>query len=299
MFGIRFADATAPTRPGLALIALAPERRQPAAAGRCGDPSTRPWCDTSLSPDERAGLLLAQMTAEEKISLLGGDERCGVAGGAGTHTGTSDGIERLGIPTIYFSDGPAGVALGHGHGDAVADRARGELRPRNSARDAGVIADEVIKKGNDIVFAPTVDIVRTPLAGRVFEALGGEDPYLSTELAVPWIETVQDAGLIANVKHYMGNNQEGTGPRGQRGAPRQLRGLARRAGDRGQPDADRRPDRRADHARALPADVRGGGQEGERGLGDVRVQPDQRPLSPARASRCSRTSSAATGASRA
>ena len=54
--------------------------------------------------------------------------------------------------------------------------------PRNVARHAGVIADEVIKKGNDIVFAPTVDIVRTPLAGRAFEALGGEDPYLSSNL---------------------------------------------------------------------------------------------------------------------
>ena len=182
------------------------------AEGRCGDPATRPWCDTSRSADQRAQLLLAELTADEKISLLGGDELSGVTGGPGTHTGTSDGIERVGIPTIYFSDGPAGVRSGMATAMPSPIALGASFDPRNSARDARVIADEVIKKGNDIVFAPTVDIVRTPLAGRVFEALGGEDPYLSSQLAVPWIEAVQDKGLIANVKHYAGNNQEGTGP---------------------------------------------------------------------------------------
>ena len=82
-----------------------------------------------------------------------------------------------------------------------------------------MIADEVIRKGNDIVFAPTVDIVRTPLAGRVFEAMGGEDPFLSARLAVPWIRTVQSKGLIANVKHFAANNQEGTGPAADEARP--------------------------------------------------------------------------------
>ena len=82
-----------------------------------------------------------------------------------------------------------------------------------------MVTDEVIRKGNDIVFAPTVDIVRTPLAGRVFEAIGGEDPYLSTRLAVPWIEAAQRRGLIATVKHYAGNNQEGTGPAADQARP--------------------------------------------------------------------------------
>jgi len=194
----------------LALLALVPTTAS--AAGRCGDPETRPWCDTALSPDQRAELLLAAMTADEKISLLGGDERGGVAGGAGTHTGTSDGIERLGIPTIYFSDGPAGVRSGMATAMPSPISLGASFDPRASVRDARVIADEVIKKGNDVVFAPTVDLVRTPLAGRLFEAIGGEDPYLSARLAVPWVKTVQEAGLIANVKHYAGNNQEGTGP---------------------------------------------------------------------------------------
>ncbi len=182
------------------------------AEGRCGNAGARPWCDTSLSPGRRAALLLSRMTAAEKISLLGGDELSGVSGGAGSHTGTSDGIPRLGVPTIYFSDGPAGVRSGEATALPSPIALGASFNPRNAAADARVIADEVIKKGNDIVFAPTVDIVRTPLAGRVFEALGGEDPYLSSHLAVPWIKAVQRKGLIANVKHYMGNNQEGTGP---------------------------------------------------------------------------------------
>ena len=72
------------------------------AAGRCGD---HPWCNTALSPDERAGLLLAALTRDEKISLLAGDELTGVPGREDAHTGTSNGVERVGLPPIYFSDG--------------------------------------------------------------------------------------------------------------------------------------------------------------------------------------------------
>jgi beta-glucosidase len=189
------------------------------AAGRCGDVSVRPWCDTSLTPDERADLLLAQMTPDEKIALLGGDDLGGAAGGEGTHTGTMDGVARLGIPTIYLSDGPAGVRSGSATAMPSPLGLAASFDPHNATRDARVIAAEEIAKGNDIVFAPTVDIIRTPLAGRLFEAIGGEDPYLSTQMSVPWIKAVQGAGLIANVKHYAGNNQEGTGPAANEARP--------------------------------------------------------------------------------
>jgi beta-glucosidase len=51
------------------------------AAGRCGDPASRPWCDMTKSPDERAQLPLGALTQAEKIDLLAGDELTGVAGG--------------------------------------------------------------------------------------------------------------------------------------------------------------------------------------------------------------------------
>ena len=79
------------------------------AAGRCG---SHPWCDTSLSPDQRADRLLSALTVTEKIGLLAGDEFTGVAGGPHTHTGTSDGVPRVGLPTMYYSDGPVGPRQG-------------------------------------------------------------------------------------------------------------------------------------------------------------------------------------------
>src|SRR5436190_15371385 len=79
------------------------------AEGRCGDPAQRPWCNTSLSPDERAGLLLNALTQDEKVSLLGGADPFGATGGPDTHTGTSNGVARVGLPSTYYSDGPVGV----------------------------------------------------------------------------------------------------------------------------------------------------------------------------------------------
>ena len=181
------------------------------AAGRCGDPAARPWCDASLPADQRAGLLLAELTPEERISLLGGDERFGVAGAEDTHTGTSTGVERLGLPTIYFSDGPVGPRSGQATALPTPLALAATFDPRMAAMHGGVIADEVRHKGNDVVFAPTIETLRTPLAGRSFENYG-EDPYLSSRLAVAWIRAAQELGVIASVKHYVPNSQEGTGP---------------------------------------------------------------------------------------
>src|SRR5689334_14377336 len=88
------------------LLAVLVPAAAASADGRCGDVATRPWCDTRLSPDARAELLLKALTQDEKVSLLAGDELTGVAGREGTHTGTSNGVERVGLPPIYFSDGP-------------------------------------------------------------------------------------------------------------------------------------------------------------------------------------------------
>ena len=59
-----------------------------------------------------------------------------------------------------------------------------------------------------MVYAPTVNILRTPLWGRVFESFG-EDPFLTGRLGVAWIKGAQGQGVIANVKHFAANNQEG------------------------------------------------------------------------------------------
>jgi beta-glucosidase len=82
-----------------ALAAIAPATAP--AAGRCGEPTQRPWCDTSLGPDARVDLLMAALTPDERVSLLAGDDPFAVGGGDHTHTGTSDGIARVGLRPTY------------------------------------------------------------------------------------------------------------------------------------------------------------------------------------------------------
>lgn len=177
-----------------------------AAAGRC-DPA-QPWCDPALSPDERAGMLLAALTLDERISLLGGDEQWGVLGGEDAHTGTGHGVERVGLPTTYYSDGPVGPRQGRATAMPAPIALAATFDPALARQHGAVVGNEVKFKGNDVVFAPTVDIVRTPLGGRTFEGFG-EDPYLVSRMAVGWIRGAQDEGVIGNVKHYAVNNQEG------------------------------------------------------------------------------------------
>jgi beta-glucosidase len=187
------------------LIALAAPAA--GAAGRCGQ---HPWCDTTLSPDRRAELVLAELTLPEKQQLLWGDDQFGVANppGGQFHTGTNDGVPRLDIPTLYFSDGPVGPRQGAGATSMPAPLGLAASFDPALARAAGsLVADEVKAKGNDVVFAPTVNIMRNPRAGRTFEAYG-EDTYLAARQAVGWIKGAQSRGVIAEVKHFAANNQE-------------------------------------------------------------------------------------------
>src|SRR5213075_3479700 len=70
------------------------------------------------------------------------------------------------------------------------------------------LGNEARAKANDGILAPTINMMRTPLNGRTFEAFG-EDPWLVTRTTVAWIEGAQSQGVYATVKHFAGNNQEG------------------------------------------------------------------------------------------
>lgn len=187
---------------GFGVLGFAPAQ----AMGRCGD---HPWCNTKLSPEKRADLLLAQLTTKEKVGLLGGDDiMSGAVSGPDQHTGVQDGVPRLDLPTIYYSDGPVGPRQGASIG-LPAPLALAATFNTALAREHGTVAaGEAKAKGNDVIFAPTVNIARTPLAGRTFEAYG-EDPWLTTRLGVSWIEGAQSTGVIGDVKHFAANNQEG------------------------------------------------------------------------------------------
>jgi beta-glucosidase len=200
------------------------------AAGRCGD---HPWCDTSLSPDARAGLLLDALTQDEKVSLLAGDDLAGgFSGGPTQHTGTSDGVPRVGLPPVYYSDGPVGPRQGSATALPVPMALAATFDPAMAFAHGSVVGNEVKDKGNDVVFAPTVNIMRTPLGGRTFEAYG-EDPFLDAQMAVGWIDGAQSQGVIADVKHFAANNQEGdAGPVANLSAPSQPIGPPPVAGNR-------------------------------------------------------------------
>ena len=202
---------------GVAAVVLA---LAPAAAhgvGRCGD---HLWCDTNLSPDARAALLLDQLSEDEKIGLLAGDDYQGALGAEGTHTGTSDGVPRLDLPTVYFTDGPVGVRSGQATPMPVPMGLAATFDMKLARLHGQTIATEARAKGNDVVYAPTVNILRTPLWGRAFETFG-EDPYLSGRIGVGWIRGAQSTGVIGNVKHYAANNQEGAGPQADESRPGQ------------------------------------------------------------------------------
>jgi beta-glucosidase len=182
------------------------------AAGRCGQ---HPWCDMSQSPQARAEMVLAAMTTNEKVAFLGGDNLSAglIGGGATNHTGVQDGVPRLGVPTVYYTDGPLGPRQGASTGMPAPLALAATWDPRIARLYGQVAASEAKAKGNDVIFGPTVNIMRTPLGGRTYEAFG-EDPFLVTQTTVPWIEAAQAQGVMADVKHFAANNQEGVDPTG-------------------------------------------------------------------------------------
>ncbi len=216
------------------------------AANPCG---THPWCNRHLGPDRRAALLLAAMTLQEKVSLLGGDNAFGVSGGENAHTGTGDGVPRLGIPAVNYSDGPQGARQGPVTALPSPEALAATWDSTLARLYGSVVGNEVRLKGNDAVFGPTVDIVRIPLAGRTYEDYG-EDPFLSSQFTVGWIDGAQSQGVMATAKHFALNNQEGYTALAQTSVPGQSLGPVPTEGSRALVDA--RVDERTLHEIYLP-----------------------------------------------
>jgi beta-glucosidase len=149
----------------------------------------------------------------------------------GSHTGTEAGVPRLGVPKVLFTDGPQGPRQGQTTGLTNPMGLAATFDPRLARAYGAIVGDESRRKGNDVVFGPTVNIMRTPLGGRTFEGYG-EDPYLDSQMAVAWIKGAQGAGVIADVKHFAANNQEGVSPAADAGGPGQLLGPPATEGNR-------------------------------------------------------------------
>src|SRR5215217_1462783 len=128
------------------------------------------------TPEQRADALVAQMTADEKLDLVGSGQQ---------------GIPRLGIPPISFIDGPNGVGEGSEGVTAFPNAVNigASWDPELAFRYGAALGGEARAKGHTLIAAPTLNIVRTPLWGRAAETYS-EDPFLTSSLVVPEVRGI-------------------------------------------------------------------------------------------------------------
>ncbi|MGN7149224.1 beta-glucosidase [Arthrobacter sp. SAFR-179] len=157
---------------------------------------------TDHSTDARLKSLMAELTLAEKIQLL-----------TGRDFWTTWPLEKIGLRRMLFSDGPTGV-----RGEVWDEREPSMNFPSAAAISSSwdpAIADrlgaasavEARRKGVDVVLGPTINLHRSPLGGRHFEAFS-EDPVLTAELAAAYVSGVQRNGVGATPKHYVANDSE-------------------------------------------------------------------------------------------
>jgi beta-glucosidase len=146
--------------------------------------------------------LLTGLTVQDKVLLL-----------TGADSWRTQGADALGLRPMITSDGPAGV-----RGVVLDERHPSSSLPCPSALgatwDTGLVSElaaalgaEARSKGVDVLLAPTINLMRTPLGGRGFECFS-EDPVLTARLGVAFVTGVQSAGVAATVKHFVCNDTE-------------------------------------------------------------------------------------------
>ena len=173
-------------------------------------------CNGNVSPqdrltanDKKISEIIAQMTLEEKVEML--------------HSKTnmsSEGVPRLGIQDIKYTDGPFGIREENGDhfrplgwkldsatyfptGSALAATWSKEMAYKNGL----AIGKEGRLRGKDIILGPAINIQRLPVGGRTYEYLS-EDPVLAARLSVEYTKGSQEAGTAVCLKHFALNNQE-------------------------------------------------------------------------------------------
>lgn len=147
--------------------------------------------------------ILSQMTLEEKVQILSGEDFWSVPA-----------LPRLAVGKLRVTDGPNGAR----GGGSLIGGVKSASFPVGIALGAtwnvdllgeigAALADEVKSKGAHMLLAPTVNIHRSVTNGRNFECYS-EDPMLSAELASAYIVGLQGQGIAATIKHFAGNESE-------------------------------------------------------------------------------------------
>ena len=166
--------------------------------------------DDSQPIENRVKDALSRMTLEEKVRLCYAQSKF-----------STPGVSRLGIPELYWSDGPHGVRMeinwnDWNHANWTNDSITvfpaltalaATWNPALSAAYGKALGEEALYREKDVMLGPGVNIYRTPLNGRNFEYMG-EDPFLASTMVVPYIKELQKNGVAACVKHFALNNQE-------------------------------------------------------------------------------------------
>lgn len=155
---------------------------------------------------------VAQLTPTELADIARGDitmhSPLGAAGNAGVLGGVSASLRAKGVRPVTTTDGPSGIRLS----------AYASLLPSGTALASGwnpalvreltaLHAQEMIRKGSDVLLSPGMNIHRDPLCGRNFEYFS-EDPLITGRTAAAVVQGIQSQGVAACPKHFAANNQE-------------------------------------------------------------------------------------------
>jgi beta-glucosidase len=179
----------------------------------------RPWMNPQLSPEERADLVLKQLTLDEKIALLHGNGMAHDAnwqapltplsnGGAGY----VEGVKRLGIPSLVISDAAYGVRDSGANGRYATAMpsslgAASSWDAESACEFGALIGSELRAQGFNMTLGGGVDLAREPRDGRTFE-YAGEDPLLAGTIVGNLMKCEQAQHVVGDIKHYAMNDQE-------------------------------------------------------------------------------------------
>lgn len=181
-----------------------------AAAAAYMQAETPVYLDDSKPIEERVEDALSRMTLREKINIIHAQSKF-----------SAPGVPRLGIPEIWCTDGPMGVrpeVLWDEWDQARWTNDSCTAFPSLTALAATwdpdmallygkSIGEEARFRNKSVILGPGINVYRTPLNGRNFEYMG-EDPYLISQMVVPYVQGVQSNGVAACVKHFALNNNE-------------------------------------------------------------------------------------------
>ena len=166
------------------------------------------WTDAEI--EQKINDILPKLTIDEKVALCHAQSKF-----------SSAGVARLGIPELWMSDGPHGVRAevnwdDWGYANWTNDSCTAfpalvslaaSFNPDLSRAYGVAVGEEARYRRKDIMLGPGIEMYRTPLCGRNFEYMG-EDPYLASQMVVPYIQGLQSQTVACCVKHFALNNQE-------------------------------------------------------------------------------------------